>query len=423
MTQPLPAALFNKNRAKLQNKLTKKSLAIFFSNHKMPKNGDVFYPYRQNSDLIYLTGINQPETILILGPDIEILFIKKPDEMHMLWEGDLLDKEQATNISGIEKICWEDQFISVIDKALKEKKHIYFNTGQKLNQSEIETKDEIFLSRFRQEYPFHSTRSVRPLMEELRLHKEHEETDQIRKGIEVTHKAFDSILQALKPGVNEKTLEAILRYEFLMQGSEGPAYDPIIASGKNACVLHYTKNNSACPDGGLLLMDIGAEINNYASDISRTVPVNGKFTKRQKECYQAVLDVMEKTINIIRPGIRLAELNKKTKEWLIEKHLELGLYKKSELEQEDLAKKYFPHGVSHFIGLDVHDCGNKNTILKEGMVISCEPGLYIPEENIGIRIEDDILVGEPSVNLSEKIPKNADEIERLTGSKKHANKN
>ena len=257
-------------------------------------------------------------------------------------------------------------------------------------------------------------------MVDLRLVKEPEEIDQIRKGIAITHRAFNKILQNTKPGVSEKELEALLRYEFSVNGSTGPAYDPIIAAGKNACVLHYTDNLDTCSAGDLLLMDIGAEVNNYASDISRTIPVSGKFTPRQESCYNAVLEVQEKTIQSIRPGISLAELNKKTKSWLIEKHLELGLYKKADLVNEDPGKKYFPHGVAHFMGLDVHDYGDRDLTLRKGMVVTCEPGLYIPEENIGIRIEDNIHVGEPSVNLSEKIPKSVEETEQLMVKNKHA---
>jgi Xaa-Pro aminopeptidase len=379
----------------------------------MPRNGDQFYPYRQNSDLFYLTGIEQPNTILLISSSSEILFIQQPNAQHALWEGDMLSKEKAIEISDIKKVFWENDFQKVLNKELKDKEVLYFNTPEKISQTGVKTKDEEFFQVFRKEYPYFNYNTIRPMMQKLRLVKEREEIKQIKQGIKTTGKAFKKILQTLKPGINEKELEALLRYEFLVQNSTGPAYDPIIASGKNACTLHYTKNNEVCQDGELLLMDIGAETNNYASDISRTVPVNGRFSIRQKKCYEAVLDVLNKTIHEIKPGIKISELNNQTKEWLKEKQLELGLYSEKDLEKEDLVKKYFPHSVSHFMGLDVHDYGDKETILQEGMVITCEPGLYIPEENIGIRIEEDILVGNPSVNLSEEIPKTIEEIENL----------
>ncbi len=415
MNSPIPAQFFEKNRTKLQQLLTKDSLAIFFSNHQMPRNGDQFFPFRQNSDLYYLTGIEQPNTILLISNSKEILFIQKPTTHYALWEGELLSKEKAEEISGIEEIIWVDEFQKTLNNQIENKKDIYFNTSEKISKSGLKTKDEEFLQFFREEYPFFHYHSIRPAMQNLRLIKERAEVEQIKKGVEITGKAFKKILQTIQPAINEKELDALLRHEFLKHGSTGPAYDPIIASGKNACTLHYTQNNQDCQDGELLLMDIGAEVNNYASDISRTVPVNGKFTNRQKECYTAVLDVLKKAINEIKPGITVDELNNKTKEWLKEKHIELGLYENTDIANEDWVKKYFPHGVSHFIGLDVHDCGNKETVLKEGMVVSCEPGLYIPEENIGIRIEEDILVGIPSINLSEKIPRTIEEIENLMG--------
>jgi Xaa-Pro aminopeptidase len=415
MIHPIHSQLFEKNRKKLRNRLEQGTIALFFSSHQMPKNGDQFFPFRQNSDLFYLTGINQPGTILLISSEKEILFINQPTETEKLWEGDTLDLDEASKCSGIVKTTWNGDFSKILNKELKSIHKVYFNTALTVEKESIRSKDEIFLARFRERFPFHHIATIRPIMKELRLVKEPEEIEQIKKGIEITHEAFLDILEDLKPEVNEKKLEALLRYKFLIRGSSGPAYDPIIASGKNACILHYTKNNAYCRENDLLLMDIGAEINNYASDISRTVPVKGRFSDRQKECYLAVLEVMEKTIQSIKPGITLSELNSRTKNWLIEKHIELGLYHEKDLEKEDLGKKYFPHGVAHFMGLDVHDYGDKDTGLKEGMVITCEPGLYIPEENIGIRIEDDILVGNPSVNLSEKIPKTIEELEKLIG--------
>lgn len=415
MIQQISGNLFKKNRKKLQTELESDAVAIFFSNYQMPRNSGQYYPFRQNSDLFYLSGIEQPDTTLVLTREDEYLFMKQSSPLQVLWEGESLSKERAAQLSGMDKIIWNPHFEETWDIILKTKKSVFFNIPLNIKETGMRSKDEEFFTFFRKRYPFHEVHSIRNTMNKIRHKKENEEIEEIKRGINITWKAFAKILHILKPGINEKELEAQLRYDFMGHGSSGPAYDPIIASGKNACILHYTENNDICRDGELLLMDIGAEVNNYASDISRTVPVNGKFTERQKTCYTAVLEVQESIIQEIKPGTTLAELNKKTKTLLTQKHIELGLYNKSDLEKEDLARKYFPHGVSHFMGLDVHDTGERDTLLEEGMVISCEPGLYIPEENIGIRIEDDILVGNPSVNLSKDIPKTIKEIEQLIG--------
>jgi len=415
MYDPFSKAFYRKNRQKLKGHLDKDSMALLFSNHKMPRNGDQFFPFRQNSDLFYLSGIEQEGTILVIEKETDYLFIEEPNSRTSLWDGDHLTRDQAENLSGIENIRWIRQFDDIMEKLLRSKKKIGFNTDIRLNAGGLRSPDEVYLERFRSQYPFHGFFNLRSILSELRLRKEPEEIDAMQKAISITGQAMNRIFKTLKPGISEKELEAEITHEFMLRHSNGFAFEPIVASGKNATVLHYNKNNDVCRDNELLLLDFGAEYRNYAADITRTLPVNGRFTPRQKECYQAVLEVMEAVQKEIKPGITIKELNDKVKEQLIEKHIQLGLYKRKDMENNEnpIWKNYFPHGVSHFIGLDVHDYGDKNVILDKGMVISWEPGIYIPEENMGIRIEDDILVDTPPVNMSSGIPKEMKELEEL----------
>ncbi|MFP4605330.1 MAG: aminopeptidase P family protein [Bacteroidales bacterium] len=405
--------LYKKNRKKLQKRLEKESVAVFFSNYKMPRNGDQYFPFRQQSDLFYLSGIKQPKTILLLSDEEEMLLIEKPNTQDSLWEGNLLSEEEASDISGIENIKYSANFHQIFQKIISSKKTVYFNTTVKIPQEEIKTKDEYFLDWFRETYPYHQYKNIKPELVKLRMVKEPEEIQSIQEAIRITEQSFSQLVRVIRPGKNEKEIEARLRYEFMLRGCNYPSFDPVIATGKNACTLHYTNNNTKMQNGDLLLMDIGAESNYYAADISRTVPVNGKFTEKQKKYYNAVLDVLHETIRQIVPGMTLKQLNNFSKERLTEKHLSLGLYSQKENKEKGLVNKYFPHSVSHFMGIDVHDYGNKEIPLEKGMVITCEPGLYIPEENTGIRIEDDILVDDKPVNLAENIPKTAEEIEEI----------
>jgi len=413
MVNPFHADFFKKNRQKFKGHIDQNAVAIFFSNHRMPRNGDQFFPFRQNSDLYYFTGIEAENTILIMEKYKNFLFIQKPDQTTALWEGESLSPEKASHISGIENILWADDLESTMAKSLRSKKHIYLNVHEKINSRGIQSKDEQYLKQIRNAYPFHAFHSVKPLMKQIRLVKEPEEIEAIKKAIAITRKALVRILPLVQPGISEREIKAEMLHELICNHSDGFAFEPIIAAGKNTTVLHYTQNNNTCRNQELLLLDIGAEYNNYAADISRTIPVNGKYSSRQKACYQAVLEVMEDVKKDIKPGLTIKALNDKMVEQLIEKHIMLGLYQRKDLHSQNppVWKKYFPHGVSHFIGLDVHDYGDKETTLDKGMIISWEPGIYIPEEKIGIRIEDDILVDTPSVNLSSAIPKDMDEIE------------
>lgn len=408
----LPSSnLFIKNRQKLREYLDSKSFVILFSNQNMPRNGDQFFPYRENSDFFYFTGIKQENSALILTDTEEYLFIHQQTEKEKLWEGEKLTKEAAYAFSGIENIEATGKLEQIISHLISERNHVFFNIQQPIQSKAIQSNDEFFFKSFKEKFPFLNYHTIQGIVGKLRLIKEYEEIELIKQGIEITSQAFQRIITKTRPGINENELEAELRHEFQLHKST-PAYDPIIASGKNACTLHYIENNNECRSGDLLLMDIGAEVHNYASDISRTIPVNGTFSKRQRDCYEAVLEIQKKTIDAIKPGMSLYELNQKALEWLKEKHIELGLYSNKDLENEDLTRRYFPHGIGHFMGLNVHDFGNKHTTLEPGMVITIEPGIYIPEENIGIRIEDNILIDEEVVNLSKQIPKEIETIEQ-----------
>ena len=413
MHNPFSYKFFTRNRKKLKGHLDDDSLVLLFSNHRMPRNGDQYFPFRQNSDLFYLSGIEQENTILLIEKGKDYLFIDEPDSRTSLWEGDRLQSDEAENISGIDNIQWTSDFEKTLGKLMHSKKKLYFNVHEKLNTGGVKSKDEMHLERLRRDYPFHSFLSLEPIISELRLRKEPEEIDAIKKAIDITGKTLEKVLKRIQPGISEKEVEAEINHDFILQGANGLAFEAIVASGRNATVLHYTKNSGICRDRELLLLDFGAEYRNYAADITRTFPVNGRFSSRQRECYQAVLEVMKTVQKDIQPGITIRELNDKVIEKLTEKHIQLGLYKKDDLKDKEnpVWKKFFPHGVSHFIGIDVHDYGNKNVILDKGMVISWEPGIYIPEENMGIRIEDDILVDTPAVNLSSGIPKEIEELE------------
>lgn len=406
--------LFERNRTKLTVELEQQELTVIFAGQRMPRNGDQYFPFRQDSDFFYLTGIEQPESILVLNQSDAFLFITEPSGQVALWEGQQLDAEKARGISGVENIRWLGEFGKVMERLLQTHHTVCFNLPEKIAPGKPQSRDAVYLEEFTKTRPFHRIRSLRPRIKKLRLKKEPEELEYIRQAIDITHQAFSRVLQTLQPGIKEKTLEAEITHQLIISGAQGFAFDPILASGNNATTLHYTANSGICQNEDLLLMDFGAEYRNYAADITRTLPVSGNYTPRQKECYQAVLEVMNELMGEIKPGTTIAQLQQQVARALSQKHQQLGLYSASGVKKEEnLWKKYFPHGVSHFMGLDVHDYGDKNTMLEKGMVISWEPGLYIPEEGIGIRIEDDILVDDTPVNLSAGIPKDPGQIESL----------
>lgn len=416
---------FTGNRRKFNEKLLPGSLAIFHSNDLFPRNGDQTFRFRQQSDLFYLTGIEQEETILLLYPDCpnpdlkEILFIIEPVESLQTWEGHKYSKKEAQEISGISKIRWIGQFDAVLTEAMSFAERVYLNAVEYAKFStDVPYRDIRFAREIRERFPNHEFKRAAPLINSLRTIKSDEEIRLIREAIHLTGKAFDRILNFVRPGVTEYQVEAEITHEFLSNGAAGSAYHPIVASGENACTLHYIENRVECREGELLLMDFGAEYGNYAADLTRTIPVSGKFTDRQKACYNAVLRVLKQAPRLLIPGNTVDKVNKEVNRLMEEEMTGLGLFTREEAVKQDpdkpLFTKYFMHGVSHFLGLDVHDVGSKFEPFRPGMVFTFEPGLYIREEKIGIRLENNYLItsGEP-VDLTAEIPLEAEEIEML----------
>ncbi|MCS6795565.1 MAG: aminopeptidase P N-terminal domain-containing protein [Raineya sp.] len=426
---PIPQALFVENRKNFANKLYPESLAVFHSNDIMPTNADGTMPFRQNSDLFYLTGIDQEDTILIICPDArdkkmrEILFIKETNEHIAIWEGKKLSKEEAREISGIQNVMWLSEFEKTFNLLALESENIYLNTNEHTRAViQVETRDARFIKYCKEKFPLHNYKRIAPIMHRLRAIKSSWEIFLIKKACQITEKGFRRVLNFIKPGVWEYEIEAEFIHEFIRNRSRGFAYQPIIASGKNACVLHYNANNQQCQDGDLVLLDVAAEYANYASDLTRTVPVNGRFTPRQREVYEAVLRVLRGAKVMLVKGNTMEKYLKEVGKMMESELIGLGLLKKHEVESQDpenpLYKKYFMHGISHYLGLDVHDVGSKHRIFDAGMVFTCEPGIYIPEEGIGVRLENDILITEDgNIDLMESIPIEPDEIEELMNQK------
>jgi Xaa-Pro aminopeptidase len=421
----IPRDLFIRNRHKLAGRLKKKSIAILHSSDQMLRNGDQFFPYRQNSDMFYLTGIEQEMSILLMYPDHpdankqSILFIRQPDPKLETWEGRKLDKEGAEEISGIENIQWLENFESISRELILETENIYCASHELIKfKPEYPSRNERYLAKIKEDYPIHGLERLSPILAALRLVKEPEELALMVKAIEITKSGFEKILTIVRPGLMEYEVEAELTAEFIRLGATGHAYPPIVANGENACILHYISNESVCKDGDLLLLDFGAEYANYAADCSRTIPVNGRFTSRQKEIYNANLRVFRKARDLIRPGTCIDKINKEVGNFWEEEHIRLGLYSSRDLQkqpkEDPLHMRFFMHGASHFLGLDVHDVGSKQEILKPGMVLTCEPGIYIPAEKTGIRLENNIMVTtEGNIDLMKEIPVEAEEIEEL----------
>jgi len=427
---PIAQDLFVRNRAKLVKTLKTNSLALINSNDVMPRAGDQdYFPYRQNSDLFYLTGINQEKSILALCPDHpderyrEVLFLVRADKEMETWYGHKFTEDEAREISGVKTIKWLDKFEGILADQMANSEYIYLNTNENPRYStEVRYLDLRFIDAMKQKYPLHQYMRLAPILKELRVEKEPEEIELMYRACIITTNAFLRTLKFVKPGVREYEVEAEITHEFLRSGAAGHSYSPIIASGKNACILHYPDNDKECKDGDLLLMDFGAEYANYAADTTRTIPVNGKFTPRQRQVYEAVLRVLRGAIPLMVPGKTIFRLNKEVDKLMEKELLDLGLLKPEDVEKESADTdrerkvffKYYMHGVSHFMGLEVHDIGTKDTVLRPGMVLSCEPGIYIPDESIGIRLENDILItDEEPIDLLKDEPIEPDDIERL----------
>ena len=425
----LPTDLFKQNRANYAKRLKKNSLAVFVSNDIVTRSADASYKYRQNPDLFYLTGIDQEETFLILFPDApeakyrEVLFVRRTSEQIMIWEGKKHTIEEAAKISGIKTVLWSEQFDAILDMLMHYTDNVYLNSNEHDRSTSMgEATEILFAKKLMAKFPLHKYERSAPIMHDLRLSKSKYEVDLMKEAIDITRKGFLRALKFIKPGVWEYEIEAELIHEYLSNRGTGFAYEPIVATGENACVLHYVSNDMQCKAGEMVLMDCAAEYANYNADLTRTVPVSGKFTKRQKDVYNAVLRVHNEARSMMRAGVVLNELNLEVGKIMESELIGLKLLKKEDVKNQSksapLYKKYFPHGTSHFLGLDVHDVGNRFGKLKAGAVLTCEPGIYIREEKLGIRIENNILVtnGKPT-DLMANIPIEAEEIEELMNSK------
>ena len=418
--------LFVGNREKLRSLLKPNSIVIVHANDIMPTNADGVMPFIQNTDLFYLSGVNQEDTVVVLFPDAyeekdrEILFVKETSELIAIWEGEKLTKEAATDVSGIQHVEWSNTFEQHLHRLVPQADNIYLATNEHLRAATVvETKNDRFIQQCQKQYPLHQFQRLAPLMHQLRIFKHEIELQMLQKAIDITEAGFRRVLKFLRPGVGEWEVEAEYLHEFVRQRSRGFAYPPIVGSGKNACVLHYVENNCVCEDGELLLMDVAAEWANWNADMTRTVPINGRFTDRQRDVYNAVLRVFRGACDILRPGMTPDDWRKQTVDLMEVELIGLGLIDADEAKTQDpadkvLVKKYFMHGVGHHLGLDVHDVHPPHQPVAEGMVFTVEPGIYIREENMGIRLENDIYIGkDQNIDLFENIPIEAEEIEDL----------
>jgi len=423
---PIDKSFFVKNRKKFLAKMSKRGLAFFNSNDNYPVSADTTLPFEQHRDIFYLTGINQNETILALyngdtnEETLEMLFVTKPNKILTHWEGERLDETTAFKISGIEKVYWIDDLEKKIDDLMVKTDFLYINNNEHYRAKvETETREERFNKWIQKKFPKKSIKKSNPILQRLRSVKGKLELNLIKKACQITELGFRRVLKFINPGVWEYEIEAEFAHEFLKNKSRKFAYSPIIASGKNSNILHYIENNSQCKKDDLVLLDVGAEYANYSSDMTRTVPVNGKFNNRQKKVYNSVLYVKNQATKLLKPGILWAEHHKEVGKIMTSELLKLGLLDKADIQAQTdknpAFKKYFTHGTSHHLGLDTHDYGDINLPVEENNVFTVEPGIYIPKEGFGIRLEDDVVVqkeGDP-INLMKNIPIEIDEIEYL----------
>ncbi len=425
----LDASLYISNRKNFMSQMDQGTLAVFNSNDIFPISADSTMPFQQHRDILFLSGVDQEESILVLFPNAsnpkhrEVLFLKETSELIAIWEGEKLDKTSALKVSGISSVHWLQDFQTVFKQMMAEAAGIYLNTNEHLRANiNVETREDRFIKKVKIDYPTHQIHKSAPILHRLRSVKHPIEIEVMQKACDITKAGINRLLKFIKPGVWEHHIEAELAHEFLMNSSRGFAYTPIVASGKNACVLHYIENNKECFDGDVILLDVGAEYANYASDLTRCIPVNGKFTPRQKDVYNAVLHVKTEAEKLLVPGTIMADYHRQVGLLMEEQLVKLNLITIDDIKNQNpdwpAYKKYFMHGTSHFIGLDTHDVGIWHEPIKAGMVFTCEPGIYIPEENLGIRLEDDLVVqkkGEP-LNLMSSIPLQAEEIEEKMNS-------
>ena len=425
--QALPVELFALNRQRFAAEMQPNSIAIFHSNDNMPRSGDTHFTFRQNADLFYLSGLDQAETIVVLYPNCPkgkafetVVFTRQTNDYIQVWEGYKYTKEQVQSTSGISNVHWLDAVDSLLNEMILLADTVYLN-GNDNDRAHIipaQCANTRYAQEFAQKYPTHRVERAQPIMKKLRMIKSAAEISTMQTACDITEKAFRAALAQTRAGQNEYELEALITYEFLRNGASGHAYNPIIASGKEACILHYNDNCRPMRAGDVVLIDVGAEYGNYAADLSRSFPVSGQYTPRQRQVYEAVLRVKRFAESLMRPSTTLDAYHLEIGQFMESELIGLGLLDKTDVKNQNpaapLFKRYFPHGTSHHLGLDVHDLCDRYTTFKEGMVLTCEPGIYIPAEGLGIRIEDDLVItsGEP-FNLMRNIPIEADEIETL----------
>ena len=421
--------LFIKNRAKFTSQMKPNGVAVFNSNDIYPVSADSSLPFAQHRDIFYLSGVDQEESILLLFPDApydnlkEILFLKETNEHIAIWEGEKLTKDRAFEVSGIKSVIWLQDFHKTLKEIMAYADTMYINTNEHYRAAiETETREARFVKWWKENYPAHKAEKSNTILQRIRSVKESEELNLIQSACNITEKGFRRILSFVKPNVMEYEIEAEFAHEFLRNRSKGFAYTPIIASGKNANVLHYIENNQQCKDGDLILLDVGAEYANYSSDMTRMVPVSGRFSTRQKEVYNAVYNVKNEATKMLAPGTLWKQYHIEVGKIMTSELLNLGLLDKADIQNENpdwpAYKKYFMHGTSHHMGLDTHDYGLLHEPMQANMVFTVEPGIYIPAEGFGIRLEDDVVIQEKGAafNLMRNIPIEADEIESLMNS-------
>lgn len=424
----LDQKIFTNNRKNFAKRLKSSSVAIFHSNDEFPKNADQSFLFKQNADFFYMTGIDQEQSILVLFPDCpnplyrEVLFLRQTNEYIAVWEGHKYTKEEAKQTSGIGNIYWLSEYETILHSIINYAENIYINTNE--NDRYVHTvpyRDLRMYEQLRAKYPLHKYERSAPILRDLRAVKSPLEVELIRKACGITRDAFIRVLKFTKPGVAEYEIEAEIIHQFIRQRATGHAYSPIIASGKNAIVLHYVDNNQVCKDGEVILLDFGAEYANYNADMTRSIPVNGRFTKRQRAVYDAVLRVMREAVKMLVSGTVWNDYQDEVGKIMTGELIGLGLLDKHDVEKQDpkmpLYKKYFMHGTSHHLGIDVHDFASRYKSFEVGNVLTCEPGIYIPEEGLGIRLENNILITENgNIDLMADIPLEADEIEEIMNS-------
>jgi Xaa-Pro aminopeptidase len=427
--KPLNNSIYKRNRLNFMDQMKGNSMAIFNSNDIYPVSADTELPFEQHRDIFHLTGIDQEETILILYPSSkdnktrENLFIRRSDEHTKIWEGEKLSKDLATKLSGVENVHFVEDFKNILHSISNKVDTFYINKNEHYRaNSPVETREDRFINWLLKKYPAHKVAKSNPILQRLRSIKHLDEIDQIKKACQITKKGFDRVLRFVKPDVWEYQIEAEFIHEFINNSSKGFAYTPIIASGINNNVLHYIKNNKQCKDGDLILMDVGAEYGNYSSDMTRTIPVSGRFSKRQKEVYNSVLQVKNEATKLLTIGNNWKNFHEQVGEIMTQELFKIGLIDKNDIKNETknnpAYKKYFMHGTSHHLGLDTHDYGLLEDPFQENMVFTVEPGIYIPKEGFGIRLEDDVVIKskEEPLNLMSDIPIIADEIEDIMNS-------